>query len=118
MPDARRIFGDSAEALAARHLEAKGMRVLARQFRTRYGEIDLIAKDGDEIVFVEVKARTTHDFGYPEEAVTSAKLEKIFRCGAIYLRDKRQEDCSHRVDVVAIEYDRDPPRVTHLVGVG
>lgn len=117
MTDARKIFGDNAEALAARHLIAKGMRILARQFRTRYGEIDLIAEDGSEIVFVEVKARKTNDFGYPEESVTAAKLKKIARCAAMYLRQQRLDDQPHRVDVVAIEYAIDPPRITHLVGV-
>lgn len=118
MPDARRTFGDNAEALAARHLEAKGMKVLARQFRTRYGEIDLIADDGSEIVFVEVKARKSNDFGYPEESVTVSKLEKIIRCAEIYLRQEKLDDRAHRVDVVAIEYATNPPRITHLVGVG
>ena len=118
MPDARRTFGDNAEALAARHLEGKGMKMLARQFRTRYGEIDLIAKDGDEVVFVEVKARKTNDFGYPEESVTTSKLQKIMHCAEIYLRQHKWDDRPHRVDVVAIEYGMNPPRVTHLVGVG
>lgn len=118
MPDRRRIFGDRAEALAARHLTAKGMRILARQFRTRYGEIDLIAKDGDEVVFVEVKARTTNDFGYPEESVTVTKLRKIMQCAAQYLRKQRWDDHPHRIDVIAIEFATNPPRLTHFVGVG
>lgn len=118
MPDQRRIFGDNAEALAARYLEAKGMRMLARQFRTRYGEIDLIAEDGGEIIFVEVKARKGNDFGYPEESVTQSKLLKIMRCAEMYLQQQRWNERPHRVDVVAIEYAIDPPRITHLVAVG
>lgn len=118
MVDARRVFGDNAEALAARHLEASGMRMVARQFRTRYGEIDLIALDGDEVVFVEVKARTTNAFGYPEESVTKAKLRKVARCADMFLRAKRWEDRAYRIDVIAIEFVTEPPRITHLVGVG
>lgn len=118
MPDQRRIFGDNAEALAARCLEAKKMEILERQFRTRYGEIDLIALDGNEIVFVEVKARTTNDFGYPEESVTQSKLQKIMRCAEAYLRRQQWDDRAHRIDVIAIEYATNPPRITHLVGVG
>ncbi|MBI1908044.1 YraN family protein [Candidatus Uhrbacteria bacterium] len=118
MVDVRRIFGDNAEALAARHLEGKGMRILARQYKTTFGEIDLVARDGDEVVFVEVKARRSNDFGYPEEAVTRTKLEKIMRAGEWYLRSTHREDAPYRIDVVAIEFTADPPVLTHLVGVG
>lgn len=117
MVDARRIFGDSAEALAGRYLEAKGLRVIAQNFRTRYGEIDLIAMDGNEVVFVEVKARKTAEFGYPEEAVTRSKLAKIAHCAATYLRQQNWENKPHRIDVVAILFTTDPPDIHHVVGV-
>lgn len=116
MPHARRQFGNEAEKEAARFLKKAGMKILERQYRTRFGEIDLIAKDGDEIVFVEVKARKSAVFGYPEESVTARKLEKIARVGEHYLA--RKGDVPHRIDVVAIEYDQDPPRITHLRAVG
>lgn len=118
MVDERRMFGDSAETLAAQMLRRKGMVILARQYRTRLGEIDLIARDGNEIVFVEVKARRGLTYGYPEEAVTSAKIHRISSAGLIYLREKRWEAQPYRVDVIAIEYAFDPPKVTHIVAVG
>ena len=68
--DPRRLFGNKAEKLAERYLKKKGYKILDRQFVTRYGEIDLVAREGDEIVFVEVKARRSTAFGYPEESVT------------------------------------------------
>ena len=76
---ARKNFGDSAERVAALHLEQIGYRILARNVRTRYGEIDIIAEDADGIAFVEVKARRTRNHGAPEEALDCA-------CG-LYLND-------------------------------
>ncbi len=117
MKDVRKIFGDAAENLAAEYLVRHGMRIIARQFRTVFGEIDLIAMEGDEIVFVEVKARQTDEYGYPEAAVTPSKLRKIANAGLMYLREEHKEDVPYRIDVVAIEYYIDPPRVTHLRAV-
>ncbi len=112
--DERRRFGDDAEELAARYLESKGFKILKRQYRNKFGEIDLIAELGREIVFVEVKARHDHTFGYPEEAVTSSKLKKIEHGGEQYLREQHCEDHPYRIDVIAIEYQFDPPRLTHI----
>lgn len=116
MPDPRRQFGNESEEKAARFLEEAGMKILERQYRTRFGEIDLIAKDGDEIVFVEVKARKSSAFGYPEESVTAKKLEKIARVADQYLAGRG--DVPRRIDVVAIEYENEKEmRVTHLRAV-
>lgn len=117
MADERRAFGDDGEAYAARFLTAKGMRVVARQFRTRYGEIDLIALDGNEVVFVEVKTRRSAAFGYPEESVTRAKLAKIVHCAETYLRQERWEGRPYRIDVVAILFIGATPDIQHIVGV-
>lgn len=117
MKDVRKIFGDAAENCAADFLVKVGMRILARQYRTVFGEIDLIAQDGNEIVFVEVKARQTDEYGYPEEAVTPSKLRKIANAGLAYLRAEKKHDAPYRIDVVAIEYTVDPPRVTHIISV-
>lgn len=118
MVDPRRTFGNDAEALAASYLTGKGMRILATQFRTRMGEIDLIAEDGSEIVFVEVKARRSRAFGYPEESVTPKKIEKIAAAGEVYLRKTAQEHRPFRIDVVAIEGNFRPPRLLHIRAVG
>ncbi|RMD50459.1 DUF91 domain-containing protein [Candidatus Parcubacteria bacterium] len=76
MPDWRRIFGDKSEAKAVKFLRAAGYKILIRNYRTVFGEVDIVAKDGDEFVFVEVKARHSDKFGYPEEAVTERKKKK------------------------------------------
>lgn len=118
MPHARRKFGDASEKLAEMYLLQKGYTILDRQFLTRLGEIDLVAEDGNEIVFIEVKARHTAMFGYPEAAVTKTKLRKIGQAAEVYLRAKDLIRRSFRVDVVAIEFQFNPPRVTHYQAVG
>lgn len=102
MPDARRAFGTQMESQAAQFLQIKGYRVLAQQYVNRFGEIDLICQDGDEIVFVEVKARHSGAYGYPEACVSPQKLKHIVRCGQHYLK-KWIVEPFWRIDVVAIE---------------
>ena len=116
MVDARRKFGNAAEQNAAAFLIEKGMKIVARQYRNKFGEVDLIAQDGEEFVMVEVKARNNHDFGYPEESVTRSKLRKIAIVGEHFMSDHPTIDW--RIDVIAIEYDQSPPKITHIIGVG
>ncbi len=118
MTHARRKFGDASELVAETYLIERGYKILDRQFLTRLGEIDLIAEQAGEIVFIEVKARHSDHFGYPEAAVTKVKLRKIVQAAEIYLRRKLLTTRSYRVDVVAIEYQFDPPRITLLEAVG
>ncbi len=116
MVDKRRIFGNAAEADAAAFLKSKKMKIIDVQYRNRFGEIDIIAKDGDEYVMVEVKARKNHEFGYPEESVTKSKLRKIAIVAEHFMSDHSGIDW--RIDVIAIEYDHTPPKITHIIGVG
>ncbi len=116
MVDARRIFGNAAEHTAAAFLQSKGMTMLESQYRNRFGEIDLIAQDGEEIVMVEVKARNDHEFGYPEESVTKSKLRKIAIVAEHYMASR--PNTAWRIDVIAIEYDHPLPKITHIIGVG
>lgn len=115
MPDPRRIFGTQAERQVAAYLVSKGYQVLAQQFKTVFGEVDLICKDGDEIVFVEVKARSFSSFGYPEESVGVQKLKKIVRSAQVYLGSS-METQSWRIDVVSMETGKGE-RITHLINV-
>jgi putative endonuclease len=118
MVDSRRIFGDGGEEIAEKFLVEKGYEILDRQFLTRLGEIDLVAKDGDEVVFVEVKIRRDTSFGYPEESVTPSKLRKIAMTAELYLRTHYLLGSKFRIDVVAILLNQTPPEITHLIGVG
>lgn len=116
MVDKRRIFGNAAERDAAAFLRSKKMKIITVQYRNRFGEIDIIAKDGEEYVMVEVKARNDHEFGYPEESVTKSKLHKIAIVAEHFMSDHPQSEW--RIDVIAIEYDQSPPKITHIIGVG
>ncbi len=115
--DARRQFGNKAEKLAARFLISKGYKILKRQYRTRGGEIDLIARDGEEIVFIEVKARKSIDFGYPEESVTRDKLRKIQTTAEMYLSKYQLQSAPYRIEVIAIEYRKGKDPIIIIVPV-
>lgn len=93
--------GEDGESRAAEFLKAHGLTVITRRFRTRHGEIDLVALDGDLIVFAEVKARQLG--GLPEEAVNAVKLSRIRRTGQEYLQRMGEPDRPFRIDVVAVE---------------
>jgi putative endonuclease len=116
MPDDRRALGQRGEELAAERLRQKGYRILDRNVRTRYGEIDLVALDGDCIVFVEVRALRSSLMA-PEESITRRKQRRVAQLGQRYLLDHGRADAEWRADVVAIEMDRDgtPSRVEHYV---
>ncbi len=99
----RRATGSRYEEEAAAFLQKQGLQILEKNYRDRYGEIDLIAKDGRYLVFVEVKYRSGPQKGYPEEAVGSRKRARIRRAAEYYLYSRRcGEDIPCRFDVVAI----------------
>lgn len=98
----RQIFGAWGETQAAAYLEKHGLQILARNYRTSKGELDIIARDGDALVFIEVKTRKNLDFGYPEEAVTPTKIGHLLEAAESYLLGHLEEQ-SWRLDVIAIE---------------
>ena len=102
MLNLKQRFGKFGEDLAARHLKKQGYRLLCKNYRTRFGEIDIIAKDGDTIVFVEVKSRRTSSFGHPKYAITPEKQKRISKTALYYLKTTRQNHCRARFDVVTI----------------
>lgn len=111
-------LGAMGEELAASALTAAGMRILDRNWRCRHGELDLIAVDGDTIVFVEVKTRSGLGFGSPAEAVTYAKQRRIRMLAQRWLADSDRHWPHVRFDVVAVLVDRRrEPAVTHLPAV-
>lgn len=82
--------GDEAEMLAAAHLEKHGLRLVERNYRCRHGEIDLIMRDGDTLVFVEVRLRTNAKFGGAAESITQQKQGKILQAARHYLAGQRK----------------------------
>ena len=111
MKNRRQKLGHRGETLAARYLKKAGYRIIETNYRTRLGEIDIIAKDGDTIVFVEVKTRASVHFGSPKWAVTPKKQRKISMVALTYLKDKNQNAARARFDVVAVISSRDKPQV-------
>ena len=104
-----REAGARAERQAEEFLKERGLRILARNFRTRFGEIDLVAQDGDTVVFVEVRSRSSAAFGTPQETVTAAKRRRIIRTAMAYAQS-RCLDASLRFDVVALS----PQGILHI----
>ena len=100
---ARQGLGRTGERLAAERLTQQGYRVLERNFRCTYGEIDLIAEEGDELVFVEVKTRRGVAYGLPEEAVTIRKQQKLVQVATHYLDMHQYAERAWRIDVVAVQ---------------
>jgi putative endonuclease len=94
--------GRAGESAAAKFLERRGYRIVAYNYRTRLGEIDLIAEDRGTLVFVEVKARATDRFGGPAEAITPAKQARIARLAQQFLTARRLGDRPCRFDAVLI----------------
>ncbi len=117
MVDPRRLFGNKGEADAAAYLKKKGLVVTHRQYTTPFGEIDLVCRDGDEVVFVEVKTRRTRTFGYPEDSVTVQKLKHIVRSAEHALEKESWTQKPWRVDVVSVEYENKKPVCMHLIGI-
>jgi len=99
-----RRTGKRGEDYAVRFLTKKGYGIIERNYRCIFGEIDLVARDQDEIVFVEVKSRRSKNFGNPEAAVDIKKQKKISRIAMNYLAEKELDDRNARFDVVAIHF--------------
>jgi len=116
--DQRQQTGLVGEQLAAEHLEARGYQIIARRYRVRAGEIDLVAFRPGLLVFIEVKTRRQTRFGIPAESVHSLKRDRITRAAECFLNGpeaRSLQDVRCRFDVIAIIMDDDsPPRLEHL----
>ena len=110
----RQQKGKAGEDLAASLLEQQGYRILQRNYRFDRGEIDLIALEGGELVFIEVKARHNDRFGSPEEAVTPAKEEHLKKAAEGYLIEHQLDNQACRFDIVSIMYIGSVPRISVL----
>jgi putative endonuclease len=111
MSDARVALGKTGEDLACAELEKRGYAIIARRYRERGGEIDIVARDGETTVFVEVKARDSHEFGDAAEAVTAHKRRRIVRLATEYVTRHHLANCPCRFDVVAIHFDDGRPEI-------
>jgi putative endonuclease len=107
-------LGQNGEAAAERWLRRQGLTILARGFRARCGEIDLIARDGPVVVFVEVKTRSGCGFGRPADAVTALKRRRMARVASLYLAQLGSADRACRFDVVEVIPGEAAWRIRHI----
>jgi len=116
----RNELGALGEQVAVDHLRNAGLRIVARNWRCRYGELDVIADDASgTVVFVEVKTRSGDGFGGVEQAVTPQKVRRIRRLAGLWLAGQDARWAQVRIDVIGVRVGRGPrPEVLHLRGVG
>lgn len=97
-------------------MRRNGYNIIARNYRTRLGEVDVIAYDGDTLCFIEVKARSSERFGLPQEALSKRKERQISKAALIFLKEKRLFNQKARFDVVSLISSREPPKITLIKG--
>jgi putative endonuclease len=116
MTSSRQALGKWGEAMAAAFLENQGYIIIERNRRTRYGEVDLVAQEGEVLVFVEVKTRTSDAYGFPEESITSQKREHLISTAKAILQSMSERSISWRIDVIAIRKvnHADQPEIVHF----
>ena len=114
--DNRRSLGDRGEDLAAAHLKKQGYNILARNYRTPIGEIDLVARHQGALVFIEVKTRRSRRFGSPQEAVHPAKQERLRNLAEYYLQQQGLGEVMVRFDVVGILWQEGKPQIEVIEG--
>jgi putative endonuclease len=109
--DKRQSLGKNGEDLACAELTRRGYAIIDRRYRTRFGEIDIVARHGDVIVFVEVKARASLEFGDGAAAVTAWKQRKISLMAVDYMVRRRLDEGPCRFDVVSVDWSTEQPIV-------
>jgi len=111
-----RATGNEGERLAAESLQIKGYEILQRNYRSKWGEIDIVAKINDIVVFVEVKTKTTDKFGEPWEMINAWKVEQVKKMGEVWCREYGHEG-RVRMDVIGVWLNDTEPRIEHWESV-
>lgn len=107
----KKMVGQQGETLAAKHLRRKGYKIIARNVRTRQGEIDIVAKHKGVLVFAEVKTRRSESYGHPKQALTPDKQRRISMAALAYLKKHNAMQHPARFDVVTILNPEDNPKI-------
>lgn len=100
--------GDFGEKLACEFLKKSGFKILEKNYRIRGGEIDIVCKDKDYLVFVEVKTRYSHEFGLPSEAITPFKIKALLKTALFYIQKINWGDKGYRIDLVSVDFSDNP----------
>ncbi|OIN99850.1 YraN family protein [Candidatus Desantisbacteria bacterium CG_4_10_14_0_8_um_filter_48_22] len=109
-------LGKRGEDIAAGYLKKRGYKIIERNYRSRLGEIDIVAAHRSFTVFVEVKTRTGNDFGFPQESVEERKQRRMVRVAQVYIKHRRLPDGHFRFDVVSIDFSGKKPSVNLIPG--
>ena len=120
MKPSKLSLGQYGEELACKFLKSHHYQILERNYRTRYGEIDIIAKDDDIFIFVEVKTKTSNLFGQPEEMVGSKKKAKLVKLAKAYLQEKSlsSEAKNFQIDIISVMMEKDKAlRIKHIKNI-
>lgn len=112
-----RQIGLDGERLAAKFLQKLGYKILTHNFHSRFGEIDIIAKDKSTIVFIEVKSRSNNSFGTPLEAITYSKIEKIKKTAFYFLTLNNLGSSDFRIDAVEVIMGTEQVNINHLKNI-
>lgn len=96
--------GDYGERIACQYLQKLGFRILERNYRIKGGEIDIVAKDKNTLVFVEVKTRYSHKYGLPEESMTLWKIKSLLKTAKFYIQKMNWGDREYRLDFVGVDF--------------
>ena len=112
----KRVIGKYGERLACEFLKKKGYKIIDNNYRTRVGEIDIIARDRESLVFIEVKTRTDIEAGYPEQNITSAKLQNFKAASQIYILDNNITLPFH-LDVISVDLSKSRPDIVHFKNI-
>lgn len=111
----RKVVGRRGEQVAISFLKEKGYRILDKNFHCKLGELDIVAQEGNQIVFVEVKTRQNLDFGLPQESLNYFKKKRLTRLALFYLASHYLKDVPCRFDVVAVVFKEGNPKSIRLI---
>jgi len=112
------LLGQKGEEIAAFYLANHGYTIIERNFKKRYGDIDIVAKKGETLIFVEVKTRKTNAYGLPVEAITPWKLRNLLKYVEYYKLVKNLSDVSMRIDLISVSFhSKNHPEIKHFQNI-
>ncbi|MFA5933099.1 MAG: YraN family protein [Microgenomates group bacterium] len=111
--------GNIGEDLAVKYLQKQGYKILEKNYRIRGGEIDIVASDKEYLVFVEVKTRSSHEYGLPVEAITFWKIKHLLKTAQFYLQKIKWGDKPYRLDFISVDFanSKNDPEITLIKNI-